>query len=308
MNLINIHEMIQIIEKSNLGNLKLSDKLIEDRLNLISVFIVNLFVAYKEEMDILTGTNVRFCDYYDSSMLHGNDIISYFNNNYSGKDKEIMSLVFAIYVVLKNAQEIVYNYEICDSPEELYSLLDCDNFFEDIFEMISYLEEKKLEYNDELVPAFLDPGNKYKILFSGFTYEDIKKLEKSVKKAFIRKISGQLSKDDHITLSEGIDHVIESYDFPILRVRLASDYRLAYVRKNNVTVILGVSIKSGKDKDYTRYDNIAKKKASIYQEIDLFNRGMLSEDSQHYKTVEYLLNFYEDEMVPDGSKNPNHSK
>lgn len=308
MRLNAVYDMIQTIEKCDLGKLCLEDKMIEERLNLICNFVTNLLMEYQEELKILDSTNVRFCDYYDMGMFHGEDIIKYFNDNYNGKDKEVLTDVFVIYVILKNAQEIVYNYDISESPYELYRFLDCGNYFEDILEMINYLQKKRMVKEFDNQPEFLNPSNKYKILFSGLALEDIKSLEKNVKKIFVKKISGQLSKSDCVTLSESIDHVKSAYDFPIMRVQFADDYRIAYIRKDGVTVILGVSIKSGKEKDYNRYDSVAKKKDLIYQEIQMFKNGQLPISSQHYRTLQYLLDFYSKTMLKEETKNSKHTK
>lgn len=303
MNINDIYEMIQIVENSDLGNLVLSNEKVRDNLNLICNFLVNLVNDYADELDVLSSSNVRFCDYYDASLVHGSEIVDYFIDSYNGKDKERLTIVFAIYVFLRNVQEIVYNYEICDNVEELYDFLDCDNYFEDMLEVIYYLKEKKLVVEDENIPKFMKSDNKYKIMFSGLCLDDVKALEKTVKRAFIKKLGGQLSTSDCITLSESIDHVKEGYNFPISRIHLADDFRIAYIRRENVTVILGVSIKSGKEKDYNRYDSVAKRKSELYREIQLFNQGMLSSDSEHYKVLQILLDFYEKEMIDNNVKN-----
>lgn len=187
MKMAEIYEMIQIIKKSDLGNLELKDKLIEYRLNMLANFVVNLFENYKEQVEILCNTNIRFCDYYDMETFHGEEIIQYFKDNYNGRDKESLIDVFVIYVILKNAESMVYSYECSNGPEELYRYLDCDNYFEDVLEMIEFLEKRRVVDKDYVGPGFMDPNNKYKILFSGLTYEDVKNLEREKKKAFIKK-------------------------------------------------------------------------------------------------------------------------
>lgn len=297
MKITEIYEMVQILSKSDLGKLEIEDKLIESRLNLISNFVINLLDEYKEQLDILCNTNVRFCDYYDMITFHGDEIIQYFNDNYNGKDKEQLIDIFVLYVILKNVETLVYSYELSEGPEDLYQFLDFGNYFEDILTMINFLEKKRSVLKDYDGPEFLNPNNKYKILFSGFVYEDFLQLEKEKKRAFIKKISGQLATDDCVSLTKSIGHVKDLLDFPIMRVYCTDDHRIAYVRKDGVTVILGISMKTGRDKDYTRYDSVAEKKHQIYEEIRLFNSGKLPLNSQHYKTLQCILDFYNKSMT-----------
>ena len=289
MNITDIYEMIQIIKNSNLENLNIDNKKVKLTLNKILKFIASITTEYSNEIEILTNSNVRFCDYYDQSLLHGNDIIKYFENTYNGKNKDSLVNVFSLYVILKNSQDIIYNYDLFDNAEELFDFFNYNNYFEDILINIDYLQEKKLA-NENTELSFLTQ-NKYKILFTGFSENDINNLEKSTKKALLKKLAGELTTSDYITLSESIDHVKEAYKFPIARIQFADDYRIAYIRKDNITAIIGVTLKTGKDSDYTRYDSIAKKRNQIYEEINLFLNGLLPNDSQHFKVIEQLSEF-----------------
>lgn len=94
-------------------------------------------------------------------------------------------------------------------------------------------------------------------------------------------------------MSEGVDHVRDGYNFPILRVKYAKDYRITYLRKDNITAILGVSRKCGKDIEYERFDIIAMKKRNIFEEIQAFKNNQLPITAQHYQVVKVLQNFYE---------------
>ena len=53
--------------------------------------------------------------------------------------------------------------------------------------------------------------------------------------------------------------------------------RFAVVRYGNVTCILGLDVKSGKEIDYNRYDAIAANKDALYQRMEDFDRGIESE-------------------------------
>ena len=157
---------------------------------------------------------------------------------------------------------------------------------------ISYLEEKRLSRLDNRTMGFLNPNNKYKIYFTGLAYKDILKLGKNIKKTFINKISAHLSEADIVPLAEEVDHVKETYNLSLFRVQFANDYRIAYVRRNGVTAILGATLKTGKDVDYTRYDHIARNKESLYEEIDEFASGKVPRNSEHDLVVGHLEDFY----------------
>ena len=251
----------------------------------------NLLDDYTYLLELFSSKNIRFCDYY-SGDLHGEEIIKYFLDVYSGADKEEIKNVFILYVVLKNIEQLLYNQKQF-SLEELYELLNVSNYFEDILYGIELLQlEKELEKNKtDNITDILENG-KYKIFFAGYSLKDISDLEKNIKKSFINKLSGELSQSDIITLSESIDHVKDLFDIPISRVQFANDYRIAYIRRENITIILGVAIKTGKNINYTRYDAVARKISEIYKEADLFKNNLLPDDSEHYKVVEVLSNFY----------------
>ena len=295
MKLKEVYEIIQIIEKSNLGQLKHENKEIETKLNLIGDFIRNLTTLYDEELKVLDETSVRFCDYYDMGVLHSNEIINYFEENYFGKDKDTLINVFALYVILKNVQDLVYNFDICDNIKELYSLLNFNYYFEDIIELINFINERKLENTNEN-NSNLDflTSNKYQIFFTGYTLEDLKKLDKNALKGFLRKLSGELSNAEYVPLSEGITHVRDAYNFPISRIRYSRDYRITYLRKDNVTTILGVSKKTGNVIEYERFDTLAMKNNKIFEEIQAFRNNQLPSDAQHYQVVEELTKVYEE--------------
>lgn len=292
MGLEDISSIIKKAKNINLDEVNYNDEKIKQIFELIYNFIQSLDKECFELLEKLSTSTIRFCDYYDSTNMHGEEIINYFNNNYLGSNIDDILEVFLLYTVLKNVQDLVYGYDLCESLDELYELLDNNYYFSDILCAINFIQNKKELKNNETDSdlSFLE-NSKYKILFSGFSKKDIEILEKNIKKAFIKKLSGQLSSSDIITLAESIDHVKDAYGIPIFRVQFANDYRIAYLRKDDVTVILGVVIKTGKPIDYTRYDFIAKNIDNIYNEVDLFNQGLLPSDSQHYEVVEQLNSF-----------------
>ena len=283
---MDINKIIEEAKKINLEELKSANNDTLEFFKSIILFLKNIENDYFELIEALLTSHVRFCDYYDSESIHGKNITEYFIDSYENSDKTKMLQVFSLYVFLKNVEDLILNFDLCDNIDELFELLDNNYYFEDLNYLFTFIKnQKKLENEDDL--SFLE-NNKYKIFFSGFSYKDIEKLEKHIKKAFLKKLEGQLSNSDIITLAEAIDHVKDLYDIPIFRIQLADDYRIAYLRKNDVTVILGVTLKTGKPIDYTRYDSLAKNINKIYEEVELFKLGVLPQDSQHYKVIEQL--------------------
>ena len=281
-----INKIIEEAKKINLENLKSTNNDILQLFKSIILFLQNIENKYFELIEELLNSHVRFCDYYDSESIHGENITEYFSNSYENSDKNKMLQVFSLYAFFKNVEDLILNFDFCENIDELFELLDNNYYFEDLNYLFNFIEkEKNLESEDDL--SFLENSN-YKILFSGYSNKDIEKLEKHTKKAFIKKLAGQLTNSDIITLAEAIDHVKDLYDIPIFRVQFANDYRIAYLRRNDVTVILGVTLKTGKPIDYTRYDSLAKDVDKIYNEVELFRKGILPKDSQHYKVVEQL--------------------
>lgn len=288
-------ELKFLIEKSklvNINDINCSNEECTVILRQVYEFIQNLYENYDELISKLNNSNVRFSDYYDTTMLHGEEILEYFKNTYNRSDIEEATEVFSLYVVLKNALELVSMNELCGSMDELYHVMNNNTYFEDVLLNINYLEEQRLLREENKSLEFLDDNNKYKVYFTGLSYKDILKLEKNVKKAFINKISGQLIKSDIIPLVEEVDHVKRAYNLSLFRVQFANDYRITYVRRNGVTAILGVTIKSGKDADYSRYDYIAKNKEKLFEEIDNFALGNVSMNSDHNLVIEHLEEFY----------------
>lgn len=278
-------------EKINLNDLSCNNTKKLKSIKQIYQFIQTLNTNYKGILEKFETTKIRFDDYYDAENYHGLEIINYFNESYPYNDKTEVCELFALYVILKNAQDLICGFDLYDGDiNTLYDELNNNGYFEDILSMIDYLEEKRAlrEEQEENELDFLNPDNKYKILFTGFAHKDILSLEKNTKKSLIKKISKQLATSEVVPLTEAVDHVKCLYDFPLFRVQLADDYRIAYIRRKNVTAILGITLKTGRDIDYSRYDAIAKNSEQIYREIDLFSNDLLDGDSQHYKTVAHL--------------------
>ncbi|MBQ8659408.1 MAG: hypothetical protein IJ475_01030 [Bacilli bacterium] len=286
-----IIELIETAKKIDFNSINTSNDKINGDLKLIFEFVRELDTIYIHVLEGVFKSKIRFCDYYDSDLCNADEIIDYFDKSYDGKDKDELTEFFAMYVFLRNVVDLLVALEMFDDYEEMYEFLDNGSYFDDLLYMLDYIKEREMSFDDEVSLKFLDPNNKYKIFFSGLAHDDIVKLPKQFKKALIKKLSGQLSNSDYVTLAESVDHVKEAYGFPLFRVQFGNDYRIAYIRRDGVTAILGVTLKTGKDLDYTRYDSIARNKDDFYNEVHNFLNNNLCADSEHYLTISHLESF-----------------
>lgn len=288
-----IRNILSIAEKKLSKGIKCVDKTKEAHLNSCFNFLQSLKTSRLELIDKLLNSIVRFGDYYDAN-LSIEEQIKYFKENCFNDDDELVQL-FILYIYLREVGVLISFSEVCDTYDELYDLLNEANYFDRLLYFINYLNE--FENTNEPMLGFLDENNKYKILFSGFTYDDVKKLDSDGLKKFIRVLSGDLSKSDIVLDTERIGHIKDLFDVPLQRVKVSRDYRLTFIREKEVTVILGMVLKTGKNIDYNRYEAIARNINKIYSEIDLFLGGSLSLESVHYKVIEHLNKFIKNKKL-----------
>lgn len=278
--------LIDFLKKSYAINFDYNNK-DHQKLEHILNYVHDLLENKPSLIEEVFNSNVRFSDFY-SDNLHNEDIIKYFDTNYTQENIEQTSNLFLIYVLLNKTQNIQLAFDVSDNLNDVYNFLTDDSSLQDALYLIEEFENRLNSENE--LPVFLNPNNRYQIMFSGYSYDDIKALNPYIKQQLIRKLGAGLSTDSIVAGSETIGHVKDAYGFNISRIRMGSDYRITFTRKNNTTVILGVVFKSGKSKDYTRYDVIATRINDIYNDVDLFEKGELPKDSQHYKTLDDLLN------------------
>lgn len=296
-----IERLIKIIETTIQSDLLNDESEYAQKIKRICDFVIKIPKDYDSIVGVLEETTVRFCDYYDDS-FSSSEIVNYFEENYHGKDKNEMLKAFVLYVFLKKAEVIVYNYENADTIDELCFLLG-ENEFDIALELIGFIEERSLEDEQARINSFFEQCGRYQTLFTGLSFKDIEKLDKDKKMALIRKLANDFAIKDIIPHSEAIEHVKSAYDFPVNRTYLGRDHRIAYVRRNDVTVILGVSPKTGNDDDYTRFDSVAKNKERVYSECDLLRNEALSGEHKHFKTMEMLKKVYLSNQKKENKKN-----
>lgn len=201
--------------------------------------------------------------------------------------------MFVLYILLNNAKDLIVNYDSFDNFDDFVECLDFGNYFDVMSGLIDFLKEKKKkregDYDKKI--EFLKEDKKFKILFSGHSCSDILELEFKNLKSLIGKLNTQLCCMDVIPSCEDIDHTKEGYGFQLSRIWLGDSHRIAFTRRKDVTIILGIAKKTGRDLDYTRYDSVASHAEQIYRDADLFSEGMLPFDNPHFSTVDYLQNF-----------------
>ena len=233
--------------------------------------------------------NFRYIDYYNN--LDVESSINYFSSNYDNDDKDFRINEFTLFCLIFNLQELfgLFTLKEFSDLEELLSLLDSDNFYNNISGFSEYLKEsleEELEIDNSL--SFLNPDNKFSIYFTGYSLEDIKRLPKNKLVPLINKLDTPLASKLIIPNQESLGHLNDTYSFGAARIHFLRDYRIVYVRYLDVTAILGISFKSGKDSDYVRYDFIAKNKESFIREVEAFYNGDIPSDSDHYKVIDIL--------------------
>lgn len=240
--------------------------------------------------------NIRYCDYFSYEL-------DYKGNIEYAKMLGMESSGFSLYGLQKSLEtiaELFLTDEICVDKDEACEYLEGSKELDDVSlyatSVMNYVYQRQSEIasRKEVELPFLTDDVIYKIFFEGHSLDDVHDLPKPVVLQAIKKINEPLARQVRIRLAEGIDHVREKYDIPIMRVQFANDYRIAYIRRNNVTIILGLGIKSGKDSDYTRYDSVAERIDDIYTLADQFEAGALSQEHLHYKVIDVLQKAYID--------------
>lgn len=277
--IINIQKMI--IEYPNCKEKESFLKLIDACTKMFKLLATNEFID---------DGKVRYQDYYDAG-LNFDENIQIFSDYYKKDDSDKRIINYSLYCVKKQLIDFV---ELLESGiftiDEAFEYLEGNTLVENVVSAVYYINYRldEMSLKDETEYDFLNGKTNYKILFLGKSKKDLQQLEKRVFKQVMRKIDQILAMSEIIPLAESVDHVKDLTGFPLFRIHVADDYRIAYIRKNGVSVIIGVSLKSGKDSDYNRYDSIAKNAQLVYQDIDLFLQGKLPLDHPHYETIDFI--------------------
>ena len=144
--------------------------------------------------------------------------------------------------------------------------------------------------NGESVLPFEKKATKYRIFFAGHAFEDIKSLPQNVTYRLINKLSDTLAEEVLVKGSEGISRVKDKCRVPFFRKKFEYDYRIVYTRSKTSTIILGVTEKTGRDKDYAKYVIYAQRIAQIRKAAEEFCNGQSTEYNK--MVYEYLREVY----------------
>lgn len=164
------------------------------------------------------------------------------------------------------------------------------NHIKDLFQK---RENTKNDNENIVLPFESEPT--YPIFFSGSSLEDIQTLPINVVNKLIRKLSDTLAQLAVVPDSKVIEHIKGKYKISFKRIKLADAYRIVYTRHGNLTIVIGVSHKTGKDNEYTRYDIWAENVKNAYSDAEQFGEG---EDTEYNKrTYEYLRNIHRQALI-----------
>ena len=208
--------ILNIIQKSRTININEYDSF-----KIILEFLYNLENNFSDILNKYELSNVRFCDYYDESFKF-DELTNYFKENYIGRDLNDQYNCFILYSIMKKCNFFVEAITVFEKTEIL------ENFSDDIENIIGLIKEFSLlntvnERQEDFDLNF--DMHKYKLLFSGFSLDDIIFLDKKITKALVNKINNSLLELDIIPGAEGVDHVRDKFNVPLLRVQLANDFR-----------------------------------------------------------------------------------
>ncbi len=275
-------EILSIIQKSKFFNLEEYDNF-----RAILEFLQNFENNFRKLLNKYENSVVRFCDYYEENFTF-NELTNYFKDNYKGEDKNEQYNFFIMFSIFRKCQFLIEALITFDQSDTL-------ELFGDDIENICNLIQEFLNLNmlREKTDSDSDldfDNHKYKLLFSGFSLDDIISLDKRIIKALVNKINNLLLDLDMVPGAERVGHVSDKFNIPLFRVQLADDFRIAFMRKNGVTIILGIEFKTGKDMNYNRYDIIARKIDAIYWQCDLLIKNELPSEDNHYKALEEIRN------------------
>lgn len=276
----NIKEIINAYTSND--NLAIND---DFRLKIITNLkeILNNFALFE-----LNGFT-RIEDYYNYDISFNKNIEHFKSTTYDTKDLGAFA-IYSLIEKIKTLNEILFG-DIFDITEQIAYLKETDLIL-DIEEGFNYITQFIVDFKkkqEQTLPFLI--AKKYRIFFSGYSYDDIKSLSPDNVINLINKLNNPLATQDNIPTSEGIDHVNSHYGTSYLRIRLGHDYRIAFERYHGMTIILGVAQKTGKNEDYNRYDSVARKSNAIHREADYFAQDIYSED--YIRIIDLLNGYYQ---------------
>ena len=243
---------------------------------------IQFFVENQEEVFKAYNDQFGYKDYYDS------------NQSPEEMVNLIDTLEFCIFCLSDELEGIRCILSDNSIPKE-----DKTNMLEEMIPRLSFWvnhtkdlfqkrDNTKSDNENIVLPFEVDPT--YRIFFSGSSLEDIQTLPINVVNKLIRKLSDTLAQSLLISNSQQIEHIKEKYNCSFSRIKLDISYRIVYTRHGQSTIVFGISKKTGKDNEYTRYDICAERVDKVYDEAEQFCRGVDTEYNKN--TYKYLRNVH----------------
>ena len=176
-------EILSVIQKSKFFNLEEYDNF-----RTILEFLQNFENNFRELLNKYENSVVRFCDYYEENFTF-NELTNYFKDNYKGEDKNEQYNFFIMFAIFRKCQFLIEALITFDQSDTL-------ELFGDDIENICNLIQEFLNLNmlREKTDSDSDldfDNHKYKLLFSGFSLDDIISLDKRIIKALVNKINSR---------------------------------------------------------------------------------------------------------------------
>ena len=169
--------------------------------------------------------------------------------------------------------------------------------------IIGILKQRKAIAEEEATQAreveesypFMKGNSRFKVFFLGYSLEDTECIPENKLSSILGCIQNELATELIVSNVKGIKHtnekkkaVLSPYNIKFERKRIG-DYRIAFYRKDDCIVIIGIVKKSGNDIDYNRYDAIADRIGEIEEDRKALLKGRASSNSDHQKTIEVIF-------------------
>ena len=192
--------------------------------------------------------------------------------------------------IINAINDYIHTYKELDSKEDVTIL-------ENLKEVCLELKKgsiKSQEIKEEEYP-FLDGKGRFKVFFEGLSLNDIKSLSEKELNVLLRCIQNELGNELLVKDIEPINHTNATFGTKFIKKKLG-DLSVVYYRVNDYTVIVGVKRNEGLNTDYIRYDLVAKSLPNIEANLKKYAKGILEEDSNHYRTIKFLKNYLTPEI------------
>lgn len=229
-----------------------------------------------------------------------NEIINFIKSNKPYNDMDNTEYLNQIINAINN---YLYTYEELESKENIITF---ENLKEICLEV--KMELKNKPKNQESKYPFLDGKGRFKVIFEGFSLSDIKVLSEKELKDLLTCIQNELGNELDVKDIKPINNINDIFGTEFVNKKIG-DLSVIYYRINDYTVIVGVKNDEKTNTDYTRYNLVAKTLPNIELNLKKYAKGILAEDSNHYRTIKYLKKYLTPEIkVPEKKEEKSKEK